>query len=356
LELGPYPSASRQLCGFFTAGKSIFGQTHYFGNKSSKMKKSLCCFIALLMVLDLAAQFRPRVITSHTEKEVIPEGITINPANETIFVSSIELKKIIAIDKNGSHKDFIKSGQDAFLEGLGMKIDAKKQWLWAVSNQKQDNSFISCVHAFDINTGALKQKYVIRDTIRHLLNDLILHPDGSIYITDTYDSSIYKVDPAKQTLRLFIKDSLIAWPNGITCNTKGQVYIATYSHGLMQLDVSSKKLTPLKGYTDSTLAYNLDGLVFWNNSIIGVYNAAKTDKDNSIVQYSLNNSGDKIVSEKIIDKGNELFHDPTTAAMLGNKLYVLANSYLGAYNANKESAKGISDKLGPVRVLVYELK
>jgi hypothetical protein len=124
----------------------------------------------------------------------------------------------------------------------------------------------------------------------------------------------------------------------------------------MQLDLPSKKLTPLKGYTDSTKAYNLDGLIFWNNNIIGVYNGAETNKDNAVLQYSLNNSGDEIISEKIIDKGNELFHDPTTAAILENKLYVLANSYLGEYNANKESSEGISDKLGPVAILVYRLK
>lgn len=97
------------------------------------------------------------------------------------------------------------------------------------------------------------------------------------------------------------------------------------------------------------------GLVFWNNHIIGVYNGAQTNKENAVVQYALNSNGDKITSEKIIDKGNELFHDPTTAAILGNKLYVLANSYLGEYNANKESAIGITDKLGPVIVIVYDL-
>ena len=75
-----------------------------------------------------------------------------------------------------------------------------------------------------------------------------------------------------------------------------------------------------------------------------------------MVQNSLNSNGDKIVSEKIIDKGHKTFHDPTTTALLGNKLYVLANSYLTEYNANKESVAGISDKLGPVVVLVYDLK
>jgi hypothetical protein len=164
------------------------------------------------------------------------------------------------------------------------------------------------------------------------------------------------VDPVKQKLNFFLRDSLIAWPNGICFNTKGKVYIATYSHGLMQLDLSAKRLSQLKGYEDSVKAYNLDGLVYWNNTIIGVYNGAPDNKDNAIVQYSLNDTGDNITSERTIDKGNDLFHEPTTAALLGNKLYVLANSYLSAYNINHESVKGIEDKLGPVTVLVYDLK
>jgi sugar lactone lactonase YvrE len=320
------------------------------------MKRLLFAFISLLIFVHVCAQSTPKIITTKSEKEVIPEGITIDAASGKIYVSSIALKKILAINDDGSHKDFIKTGEHDFLEGVGMKIDPKSRWLWTVSNEKQGNGSISFVHAFDLKTGAVKQKYQLKDTIRHLLNDLILHPDGKIYITDTYDASIYIVDPVKQQLNLFLKDSLIAWPNGITYNEKGKVYVASYSHGLMQLDLSSKKLTPLQGFTDSLKAYNLDGLVFWNNNIIGVYNGAKTNADNAVVQYSLNSSGDKIISEKVIDKGHATYHDPTTAALLGNKLFVLANSYLTEYNANKESVAGISDKLGPVVVLVYDLK
>ena len=297
-----------------------------------------------------------KAIVTKTEKEVIREGIAVNPKDGKIYISSIALQKIIAIDTNGGHQDFIKTGQDDFQKKLGMKIDQQKQWLWIVSNQKQGDGSISYVHAFDLKTGVVKQKYELKDTRRHLLNDLVIHPGGKIYITDTYDSSVYELDPVSQQLNLFLRDALIAWPNGIVCNTHGNLYLATYSHGLMQLDIASKKLRPLQGYADSTKAYNLDGLVFWNNTIIGVYNGSETNKNNAIVQYALNAGGDKIISENIIDRGNALFHDPTTAAVRGNKLYVLANSYLAEYNANKESAMGIADKLGPVVVLVYELK
>ena len=122
------------------------------------------------------------------------------------------------------------------------------------------------------------------------------------------------------------------------------------------MDPTTKKLSQVKGYTDSVNAYNLDGLIYWNNTIIGVYNGAADNKDNAIIQYSLNDAGNKIISERIIDKGNDHFHEPTTAALQGSKLYVLANSYLSAYNTNHESVNGIEDKLGPITILVYELK
>ena len=150
---------------------------------------------------------------------------------------------------------------------------------------------------------------------------------------------------------LFIAGSFI-----IIVSAFAQNNVATYSHGLMQLDLSSKKLSQLKGYADSVKAYSLDGLVYWNNTIIGVYNGGADNKDNAIIQYSLNDAGNKIISERTIDKGNDLFREPTTAALVGNKLYVVANSYLTFYNANNESVKGIADKLESVAILVYELK
>src|SRR6266487_4832933 len=155
------------------------------------------------------------------------------------------------------NKDFINTGQDDFLEGLGMKIETKKQWLWAVSNQKKNKWYISQLHAFDLKTKTVKQQYIIKDTVQHLFNDLILHPNGKVYITDTYSASIYEVDPTKKKLNVFIHDSVIAYPNGIAFNKEDKIYIATYSHGLMQLDVASKKLETLKGYTDSAKAFAL---------------------------------------------------------------------------------------------------
>src|ERR1041385_8053493 len=140
--------------------------------------------ILAFITIATGAKSQTAIITK-SEREIIPEGITVNPVDKKIYVSSIGLMKIIAIDPTGAHRDLIKSRQDGFLEGLGMKIDEKKQWLWVVSNHREGKLYSSAIHAFDLKTGEVVQKWVGSDTSKHLLNDLVIHPNGKIYITDT---------------------------------------------------------------------------------------------------------------------------------------------------------------------------
>jgi streptogramin lyase len=319
------------------------------------MKKLIAIITGLFITLSCYSQQKEQVILTNSESDIIPEGIAVSK-NRTMYVTSIARKKILAIDEKGHAADFIKSSQDGFLQGLGIKIAEKKQWVWVVSNEKQGDRYISKVHAFDIRTKKVQQQYSIEDTARHLFNDLTLDTSEKIYITDTYGASVYEVDPSTQKIHLFIQDSLIAFPNGIASNNKGEIYIATYSHGLMKLDLVSKKLAPVTGYTDSAKAFSLDGILYYKNSIIGVYNGAEHNSNNAIVQYDLNSEGNRIINNRIIDIGNKYFHEPTTMGIYNNEIYVIANSYLADYNANKESVDGIKDNLGSVTILVYKLE
>ncbi len=99
----------------------------------------------------------------------------------------------------------------------------------------------------------------------------------------------------------------------------------------------------------------LDGLVFYNNSLYGIYNTGNPSSKNCVVQYQLSGKGDEVVGETIIDQDNSLFADPTTAALFNGKLYVIANSHLDVFNKNNTSTKGIEDKLRPVTLLIYDL-
>ena len=70
----------------------------------------------------------------------------------------------------------------------------------------------------------------------------------------------------------------------------------------------------------------------------------------------LDEKGTTVIKEEIIDKGNPKFFQPTTAALTNKQLFVLANSHLEVYNANKQSTKGKEDQLTPVTILSYKLQ
>ncbi|NTS39902.1 hypothetical protein HRG84_03215 [Flavisolibacter sp. BT320] len=315
--------------------------------------KKLFFLLALSVSSFLAAQ-QPALVEADTETDLIPEGIAIDNRNGKIYITSINRHKIIVVDGQGKTADFIEPGQDGFLEGLGLKVDEKRNWLWALSVLRQEKQFYSKIHAFDLTTGKTVQQYGIQDTVPHLFNDLAIDDRGNLFLTDTYYSAVYKLEPATKTLSLFVQSPQLRYPNGLVFG-KGLLYIATYRNGLVWLDTATKRIEPVTGIKDTVLSHGLDGLVFRDDVLFGVYNIGKERADDCLVRYQLTTDGKAVQTETVLAKGHPALEDPTTAALYQNNLYVLANSHLDAYNANKTSLKGIENKLKKPLILVVPL-
>jgi sugar lactone lactonase YvrE len=314
-------------------------------------------FLIVFLLLFSKKHYCQQVLSFENQINLIPEGIAIDPGNGTIYISSIAQKKIIKISPGGIAENFIHEEQDGFQEGLGMKVDVKRKYLWALSNTRKGNLFTSHIHAFELSSGKQIHHYSIRDTVPHLLNDLIVHKSGSLYITDTYYSSVYKYEPSKNKLALFVMDTaFFKWPNGLALVKENKLVMATYAKGLVLVDLKSKEIKALPGYKDSSLAFGLDGLVINGKYLYGIYNIGKGgNTSDAVVKYKLNKKRNFILSERIIDRGNAVFADPTTAAKYRNKLYLISNSHLDEFNKNKETVNGIESKLTPLKILVYKL-
>lgn len=315
--------------------------------------KSIFFLLAVFVSAFLQAQ-EPAVIQAEAETDLIPEGIAIDHRTGKIYITSINRHKIIAVDQQGAASDFITSNQDGFLEGLGLKVDEKRGWLWALSVLREGKQFFSRIHAFDLETRKTVQQYGIQDTVPHLFNDLTLDDNGNLFLTDTYFSAVYKLEPEQKRLSLFLQSPGLRYPNGLVFG-KGHLYIATYQNGLVRLDTATKKLEKLTGIKDTAISHGLDGLVYQNGALFGVYNIGKEPADDCVIRYHLTEDGTGVQTETLLSKGHPAMEDPTTAALYNQKLYVLANSHLDVYNANKTSVKGIENKLKKPVILVVPL-
>jgi sugar lactone lactonase YvrE len=283
------------------------------------------------------------------EKDLIPEGITYDPQTKQFFLSSINKEKIIVVDQNGKHSDFIQSGQDGMLQCLGLKVDLKRRRLWAVSNDVGE----SCVHIYNIDSGELIKKHSLTDEVRHMFNDLVITDDGGVYITDWNGSSLYFVPPRLNELQLFAAfDSLLPNPNGICISPdNSMLYLASHYKGIYTVDIESKSFAPIENWLQADTR-GVDGMMLYNNSLVCIRSGDEDKSKHHITRYWLGEGGKEIVSAEIIDHKNKMFDDPTTGVIVDNYLYCLAVTSLGALGKNETEQKELLKN--PV-VLKYKL-
>lgn len=291
---------------------------------------AVCCFLLMAGTPPTEKLQNSTIAFTVAEKDLFPEGITYDPKTEQFFLGSILKKKIIAVGRDGSESDFVKSGQDGLSECLGLKVDAQRRRLWALSyDGKWSGDKIASVHIFDIDTKKLVKKLSVEKGKFPAFNDLVLTEDGGAYITDCIGNAVYHVTPDLEKIELFVRsDELLRVANGIQISAdQSFLYVASETKGIVLLDLATKNLEPIANRLgiDSKV---IDGLMFYKNGLIGILNPGFDPKFHCIVRYFLSDDGKEITGAVIIDKNNPFFGMPTTGVIAGDNLYCLAATLL----------------------------
>ncbi|MFC2136277.1 SMP-30/gluconolactonase/LRE family protein, partial [Bacteroidota bacterium] len=202
-----------------------------------------------------------------------------------------------------------------------------------------DNEKVSVVHVFNADNGKLVMRFFSPNDREYHLNDLILTNEGGAYITDTQSGHLFMVPPDLSELKLFMVDSLITVQNGITISPDNTLlYVEDDTNGIIVVDLNKNTIEPIRNVM-SIFTGGIDGMVYYNQSIIGVVNS-QYDFD-YIVRYFLSDDGREIVAASIIDKANPEFITPTTCTLADNNLFVLAATCLSVYNRNQMEQPGM---------------
>jgi glyoxylase-like metal-dependent hydrolase (beta-lactamase superfamily II) len=286
------------------------------------------------------------------EKDLIPEGITYDPVDKAFYLGSVEKCKIIKIDRHGRVSDFTKPRQDGLVVVLGLRVDAKRRVLWAVSsygfykaNLPRELLGTSGVFKFDLSSKKLLKKYMLPQQEGHSLNDLTLHPNGDVYVTDWRKSAAYYISASENTIEKFM--DLPHRPNGIDLSQDGsKLFIAGTDIGV--LDIATKTFKGLEHPKNVYLSG--DGLYYYQNSLIAVQNGGLR----KITRFYLNKNQDEIISSKALEAYHPLFNLPTTGVIIGEYFYYIANSQIREYD--KEGRLLSLDKLEETKILKVKLQ
>lgn len=270
-----------------------------------------------------------RIAFSLPERDLIPEGMAYDPVEEAFYIGSLQKCKIIRVDKNQRITDFTAERQDGMLRVLGMRVDTERRILWVASaygfirpDIPEELLGSTGVFKFNLQTGELIKKYMLPQEEGHYLNDLTIHPNGDVYITDWRIYGVYKISAETDVLEKFI--DMPRQPNGIDLSDDGgRLFIA--GDGMSVVDLATGEFREL-AYPVNMFVSG-DGCYFYKNSLIAVQN-------NKVTRFHLNDAQDEIIRAEMLEAYHPLFNLPTTGALAGDDFYFIANSQLLSYDAD----------------------
>ena len=288
-----------------------------------------------------------RVAATVAWRGLVPEGIAADPRSGRLYVGDMAGKQILWLRPGGKSRRFATTGR---LRPLGMKVDPQGRLLWVAAS----TAFVaveppkSALLAFDLRSGQLARSVTSPEL--KSINDLAFAPNGDIYATDSLGGALFRLRRGADRLeRVTPADVRMSYPNGVAVSGDGQSVYVAQGVALRRVDAATGAVTSLPPPKRLALL-SLDGLLWDRGDLIAVQNAGAM----RVLRLQLSADGSRIESHRTIEAGNPDFDLPTTAALLGRRLYVIANSQLQRLGDDGRITPG--PPLKPVKLLEIRLE
>jgi sugar lactone lactonase YvrE len=295
---------------------------------------------------------RATVAFTVTEKDLVPESIAYDPVEKVFYVSSLWKRKIARV-KPGSAgapaavSDFVEEGADELDAVHGLKVDAVRRRLWAVSAAAPEMKGFrpeaygrSALYEYDLVSKKLVRKVALPGPKFHFFNDLVLDATGNVYLTDTESARIHVLKAGEGELRTLVPEGRFVAPNGIVSSADGKdLYVADVAQGLFHVDPQTGEVQALD-QAPGIFPAGLAGVVYHDGSIIGIMNLVSAGR---VARWRVAADGMSLEEGEILECGHPKFHQPTRGVVVDGAFYFIANSQSDRIEEGALPAEGLED-------------
>ena len=196
-------------------------------------------------------------ITVTTDTGASPESITAAPDGDLILGSATKPTIFRAARGETQAKPWIDVSADGAVSFLGVLSDPATGTLWACEIGPRGTPGVpspSSLLSFDLNSGAAKTRWRLPGD-SSLCNDFTIGPDHALYVSDTFNSTIYRVRAGVTEGEVFIKNRALDGIDGLTF-LDGVLYannVIGDTIWRIPVDASGKAGTPVNIWTDQPL-------------------------------------------------------------------------------------------------------
>ncbi|BAK65897.1 hypothetical protein SLG_12220 [Sphingobium sp. SYK-6] len=189
---------------------------------------------------------------------VFPENATADAAGN-LYISSFKGNIYRALPGADRAIAWIRpDGVNKLAAVLGVLVDEKTNTLWACSVPMGKAGEVSALVAFDLRSGAFRQRYEM-PAPASACNDIAIAKDGTAFIAETTNGRIFTLSPGGKAVSLLVEDkALLEGVDGIAFSEDGTLYVNNVRQNTM-LRVNRRADGSFASLTKLNVSQPLDG-------------------------------------------------------------------------------------------------
>ena len=269
-------------------------------------------------------------------ESLVPENIVRIPGSGAILAGSLTKNTIYRLTSDGAAEPW--SPPDLGGSVVGMKADTGRGILWA-GVVVRDSAGVGRgdLVALDLATGQVEHRVAPADsaTPPHLINDVVLAGDGTLYATDSEGRGIYQLKPRGWALeRIYTgKEGEFDYPNGIALGAGDSLLYVAAWEGLFVHHRASGETRPLAMPAGMKPVESIDGMYAVCGGLVAIQNVPKVAS--RVVAIRLAPDGRSVRSVETLQENHPAFDAPTTGFVEDGTLIYIANSQIPAWLQQK---------------------
>lgn len=278
-----------------------------------------------------------RVAFTLPERDLLTEGLAVDPATGDFFVSSVHRRKIVRRRADGTASDFVgEAGGDSW-GVLALRVDAARRLLWAATAAlPQMTGFEkplegrSRVDAYDLATGQRRHRVDLPGPGPHVANDLAIDGAGRVYVSDSLDSVVYRIASDGASIDTFVPAKTFGSPQGMALDASGRhLYVADYARGVFRVAVEDGAKVEEVPAPPAAFLTGIDGLDRSGDSLIVTQNLAHPDR---VTRLRLDPEGRRIVGTEVLELNDPRIEEPTLGVVWNGSFFFVADSQWGRFD------------------------
>ena len=291
------------------------------------------------VVKKLAANLHPKGAgeTEFMLREVtgLIEGIAWREKTDEFYFGDVNGRAVWMRNKDGTLRRFTPEGDD-LLGVFGLAIDESTGALWAATSAVSamrgftpDMDGTAALAEIDLATGAIRRTIpIVRrrgDRESHVLGDLALGPDGSVYLPDSGGPVLWRLAPGAASLEPFIEHPEFMSLQGVVVVAGGAaLLLSDHANGLLRVDLGSRQVLRLESPPDTSLI-GLDGMaVTPTGDVLAIQNGLRPIR---VVRIALEPNADAITKVTVLESGHITMAAPSLGCIAtGGHFFFIGNA------------------------------